>query len=92
MRKGGYIYILTNYRHTVLYVGVTSCLEKRLYEHNNGEVASSSKYKPYEILFYEVFTDLKLAKARELFYKTSTGRYRLKKIVHQWKYAGRETQ
>jgi len=33
MRKIGYVYILTNKWNTVLYVGVTNNLERRLTEH-----------------------------------------------------------
>ncbi len=34
-RNQYYIYIITNYHNTVLYVGVTSNLIKRIYEHKN---------------------------------------------------------
>ena len=33
MKKGGFVYILTNLRRTVLYIGVTSDLKKRLRAH-----------------------------------------------------------
>ena len=80
-----YTYVLISQNGKRTYTGHTSNLEKRLQEHNNGEVRSLKKYKPYEILLYENFTVLQQAKSRELFYKTSTGRYQLKKIVHSWK-------
>ena len=31
--ESGYVYILTNKLHTVLYVGVTTCLSRRMKEH-----------------------------------------------------------
>ena len=31
-----YVYILSNWNDSVLYIGVTSDLPKRLYEHRNG--------------------------------------------------------
>ena len=54
MQKGGYTCILTNIRHTVLYVGATSCLERRLYEHQNHLVAAfTSKHILHEYIYYE---------------------------------------
>ena len=34
--KRGYVYILTNARHTVLYTGVTSNLRRRIAQHKRG--------------------------------------------------------
>ncbi|RYE39821.1 MAG: GIY-YIG nuclease family protein, partial [Sphingobacteriales bacterium] len=33
MERGGCIYIMTNYQRSTLYIGVTSNLRKRIYEH-----------------------------------------------------------
>jgi putative endonuclease len=33
MERGGYVYILTNINHNVLYIGVTSNLRNRIHEH-----------------------------------------------------------
>ena len=35
MKKGGYVYIMTNKRKSVLYVGVTSDLRRRILEHKS---------------------------------------------------------
>ncbi len=78
-----YTYVLISKCGKRTYTGHTANLDKRLSQHNKGEVKSSNKYRPYEVLFYEIFATLKLAKERELFYKTSTGRYQLRKIINQ---------
>ena len=36
MGKNGYVYILSNTHGTVYYTGVTSDLESRAYQHENG--------------------------------------------------------
>ena len=41
--KEGYVYILTNKSNKVLYIGVTSNLSKRIYEHKNSFVDSFTK-------------------------------------------------
>ncbi len=77
MEKGGYTYILTNSTHTVLYIGVTSCLEKRLYEHRNYLVAGfTAKYKVHKLVYYEHFSCIEEAIFRE---KQLKGKARFKK-------------
>ncbi|MFN2458255.1 MAG: GIY-YIG nuclease family protein [Chitinophagaceae bacterium] len=56
MEKLYYVYIVTNYKKTVLYTGITNDLEHRILEHylNRGtENSFSSKYHTYHLLFYE---------------------------------------
>ncbi|WP_372776567.1 GIY-YIG nuclease family protein [Mangrovibacterium sp.] len=79
MERGGYIYILTNKNHTVLYTGVTSNLSKRLYEHRTGfyEKAFTSKYNVYKLVYFEGFSQIEEAIARE---KQIKGGNRQKKL------------
>lgn len=67
MQRGGYIYILTNKNHTVLYTGVTSNLAKRLYEHRTGyyKDAFTSRYNVTKLVYFEGFTLIEEAIARE---------------------------
>ena len=60
------VYIIANNRNTVLYTGVTSSLQKRIYYHKNKLVSSfSSKYNLSKLVYFEVFEDIKLAIQRE---------------------------
>jgi putative endonuclease len=62
-----YIYILTNKAKTVLYTGVTNHLKIRLQQHQE-EINPNSftaQYKVHYLLYYEKFTWIQLAIARE---------------------------
>lgn len=64
--KRGYIYILFNKKQGTLYVGVTSNLIKRIYEHKNKFVEGfTKKYSVDKLGYYEVFDDIRLALERE---------------------------
>lgn len=57
---------MSNKTRTVLYIGVTSDLESRVYQHRNGEGAKFTKlYRCYFFVYYEVFDHIESAIARE---------------------------
>ena len=61
-----YVYILSNKNRTVLYIGITNDLERRVAEHKNGIGSSFTKrYNAHELLYYEIHNDIKQAIARE---------------------------
>lgn len=64
--KKGYVYILTNYENSVLYVGVTSNLIKRIYEHKHKLCDGfTSRYNLNKLVYYECIDDMLSAIARE---------------------------
>ena len=66
MNKKGYVYILFSKRNGTLYVGVTSDLVKRVYEHKNKYVKCfTEKYNVDKLGYYEVFDNIELAIKRE---------------------------
>jgi putative endonuclease len=67
MEKGGAVYMMTNKLNTTLYIGVTSNLPKRLYEHQNYIHPDSftSKYKLQKLIYFESFHSIVEAIARE---------------------------
>ena len=67
MVRGGYIYILTNKNNTTLYVGVTSQLKERIYEHKTGKYKKSFSYRYNlkKIVYYEGFSTIEEAISRE---------------------------
>src|ERR1700749_144203 len=63
-----YVYITTNPEKTVLYVGVTNDLRVRIFQHteNKGKPGTfAGKYYCYNLVYYEHFSDINHAIARE---------------------------
>lgn len=66
MAKQYYVYILTNYLNTVFYIGVTSDLIKRTWEHKQKVVDGfTKKYHVWKLIYYEVFENIETAILRE---------------------------
>ena len=76
-------YVLISLSGWKTYVGITGNLEKRLEAHNSGFVKSSCACRPYKILFAEEFSSMEEARKREIYYKSRTGRRRLKEIFNK---------
>ena len=61
-----HVYILTNERKTVLYVGSTNDLERRIAEHEQGKhYHFTSRYNANKLIYSEAFPDRASAVARE---------------------------
>ena len=67
MQRGRCIYFLTNKNKTTLYLGVTSNLIRRVQEHKNKFYPKSftAKYNLTYLIFYELFSHIEDAIARE---------------------------
>ena len=76
-----YVYILYSRQHKRTYVGQSCDIEKRLKEHNGGNVKSTKPYIPYEKIYEEKHETRQLALKREKYFKTYSGRQALKKIL-----------
>ena len=64
--KYAYVYFMTNKNCTVIYVGVTSDLKKRIYQHKTKFYKGfTSRYNCDKLVYYETFTDINLALIRE---------------------------
>ncbi|MFU8833622.1 MAG: GIY-YIG nuclease family protein [Wenzhouxiangella sp.] len=60
------VYILASKRNGTLYVGVTSNLVKRVWEHKNNLVEGfTQKYDVHQLVWYEVHEEMESAIARE---------------------------
>lgn len=60
------VYILTSGRHGTLYIGVTSNLMQRLYQHRSETVDGFTRtYDIHRLVRFELFDDMITAIARE---------------------------
>ena len=77
MNKQYYVYILASRKNGTLYIGITSNLVKRIWEHKEKVVKGfSSKYDVNKLVYYKIFDDPENAIKREK---------RLKEYKRQWK-------
>lgn len=66
MQKEYFVYIMTNINNSVLYIGVTNDLKRRVYEHKNKLIEGfSEKYNLCKLVYYERINDIETAIARE---------------------------
>ena len=66
MEKTYYVYIITNKLNSVLYIGITSNLVKRIWEHKNKVVDGfSNQYNLNKLVYYEICNDIEQAIKRE---------------------------
>ena len=64
--KQGYVYIMTNINNTTVYVGVTSNLERRVYEHQHEILDGFTKqYQLHKLVYFETCNSVEDAIARE---------------------------
>jgi putative endonuclease len=69
-----YTYILYSSKSQNFYYGYTEDLRKRFGEHNKGLSKSTAPYRPWKLLFYAAFENMKKAKDFELYLKTGSGK------------------
>jgi putative endonuclease len=84
-----YVYILENHDSEHFYVRVTDDVPARLAKHNAGEVAHTSKYRPWRLKTYVAFSDEKQAFAFEKYLKSGSGRAFAKKRLRRLRHPQR---
>ena len=73
-----FVYILTNWSNTVIYIGITNNLERRLYEHKSKLAKGfTERYNATKLVYFDCCPDVIAAIARE---KQIKGWTRQKKI------------
>tara|TARA_R110002124_G_scaffold53921_2_gene154083 strand:- start:137 stop:430 length:294 start_codon:yes stop_codon:yes gene_type:complete len=81
MGKPGYVYIMASQRNGTIYLGVTSNLPKRVFEHREGLIEGFTKKHGCKLLvWFEAYDDLQEARATELRMKNWNRQWKLKRI------------
>jgi putative endonuclease len=79
--KAGYVYIMASRKNGTIYIGVTSDLVKRVWEHKNDVVPGFTKrYGCKLLVWYEAYEDLQQARRRELQMKEWQRKWKIKLI------------
>ena len=79
--KTYYVYILSNVKNSVLYVGVTNDLLRRVYEHKMHLITGfSDKYNATKLVYYETSVDIRSAIEREKKLKNRHRAFKIKLI------------
>ncbi len=82
--KQGYVYIMANKPQGTLYIGVTSDIIKRVYEHKNDFVDGfTRKYELKSLVYYEVFDEIAEAIKREKQLKEWQRKWKIELIEKQ---------
>ncbi|MFA6423650.1 MAG: GIY-YIG nuclease family protein [Patescibacteria group bacterium] len=76
-----YVYILQSQKDNSLYKGITNNLERRIREHNNKQNRSTKNKVPYELIYYETFSNRLDARNREKYFKSGSGREFINSII-----------
>ena len=88
MKKQPAVYILASKRNGTLYIGVTSSLPKRIWEHRNNVIGGFTKrYRIHLLVWYELHETMELAIQREKALKNWKRSWKLKLIEkdnQQW--------
>ncbi len=66
MSKQYHVYIITNKAHTVLYIGMTNNIIRRIWEHKNKLADGfTKKYNCTKLVYVETYDDVRYAIERE---------------------------
>ena len=79
--KQYFVYILASGKKGTLYIGLTSNLKKRIYEHKNKLVMGFTyKYNVNQLVYFEIYDDIKSAIKREKRLKTWKRKWKIELI------------
>ncbi len=84
MGRQFYIYIMSNFKNNVLYIGVTNDLVRRVYEHRSKLIDGfTKKFNVTKLVYYEIFDSPENAIIREKQLKGGSRQAKIDLIVKE---------
>ena len=79
-----YVYVLLSEKDGNLYTGSCSDLKRRIVEHKNGRVKSTTNRRPLKLVYYEACLNEDDARGRERYLKSGMGKKYLKNRLKKY--------
>ena len=78
-----WVYAICSSQRNYIYVGMSSNIKDRIHRHNAGFERTTKPYKPFLLLYFEIWPTRPAARNREKFFKSGSGKEFLKNIRQQ---------
>jgi putative endonuclease len=76
-----YVYVLNSLSRNYIYVGMSSDIERRISDHNNGYNKTTKPYRPFTLILVEEYETRSMAREREKYLKSGIGKEYLKRLI-----------
>lgn len=76
-----FVYILKSKKSSKYYIGQTTNLKRRLFQHNNGKSKSTKSGMPWELVYSEDYATLSESMQRERHIKSQKSRIFIEKLI-----------
>jgi putative endonuclease len=73
-----FVYAIASLSRSYIYVGLTNNITRRIAEHNSGYERTTRPYMPFRLIHSEEFPTRQLAREREKYLKSGSGKEFLK--------------
>jgi len=74
------VYAISSIKRAYIYVGLTSQLNIRIIQHQNGNERTTKPYRPYRLIYTKEFENRRSAREFEKYLKSGYGKEFLKSI------------
>jgi putative endonuclease len=79
-----YVYVIESRKNKNLYKGFTTDVNRRIKEHNAGLTESTKNFRPWKLIYCEIFLNKHDAIEREKYLKRGWGRKFLRDVIKNY--------